>query len=559
MTKQFMMKVNRAMNKFLCFSLIFSFFLFGCTTVKQPKSVFSMPDYTEEDVLDNEIKRIKKIGEDNLELALWRSYLIKNDDLFNEYADLLFEKLKKFNSEKKVFKSWQIYKTLKTFGYEELEQKSLELKKTDGISVSEQRLYSEYLCNVPGFVVEKSLLPKNIQNCIDATVTIWVDKGIAIHNGIGYADRVLGSGFFIDKRGYLITNHHVISDMVDPKYEGYSRLYIKLASDQDTRIPAKVVGYDSILDLALLKAEVDPPYILELGSSRDLTIGDKVSAIGTPLGLHGTLTSGIVSAVDRKLFTTGNVLQIDTAVNSGNSGGPLIDQQMKVQAIVFAGIMQYQGLNFAIPVEYLRQDLPFLFYGGKRNHVWIGTYGHTYKEAGRNSGLEIQYVMPGGVAFRAGIQKGDVITSIDGNRIYSIDNAQDVLRNFCAKTVVNFCYRRDEKEYSVNIYLEERPLQPGYEIYKSDLLSTSLVPIFGMELLPVSTTFAKRFTISDVLKGSIADESGFSVLDPVSITNVEFSENNDAISVTMNTRKKKKGYLDITLRIGSALDGPYYF
>ena len=549
MTKQFMMKANKTMNRFLCFSLVFAFFLFGCTTLKQPKSVFSMPDYTEEDVLNNEIKRIKKIGEENLELALWRSYLIKNDELFNGYADLLFEKLKQLNDEKKLFESWQIFRTLKTFDY----------KKLNELSVSEQQLYSEYLYNVPGVVVEKSLLPKNIQNCIDATVTIWVDKGIAIHNGIGYADRVLGSGFFIDKRGYLITNHHVINDMVDPKYEGYSRLYVKLASDQDTRIPAKVVGYDSILDLALLKVEIDPPYILQLGSSRELHIGDKVSAIGTPLGLHGTLTSGIVSAVDRKLFTTGNVLQIDTAVNSGNSGGPLIDEQMRVQAIVFAGIMQYQGLNFAIPVEYLRQDLPFLFYGGKRNHVWIGSYGHTFKDAGKNAGLEIQYVMPGGVAFRAGLKKGDVITSIDGNKIYSIDNAQDVLRNFGAKSIVNFSYLRDGKEFSVNIYLEERPAQPGYEIYKSDLLSTSLVPIFGMELLPDSTTSSRRFVISDVLKGSVADESGFSALDPVLITDVEFSEENDAISVTMNTRKKKKGYLDITIRIGSALDSPYYF
>lgn len=546
--KQFMMKAGM-MNRFLRVSVVFVFLLAGCTTLTQPKDVFSMPDYTEEDVLNNEVKRIRKIGEQNPELALWRSLLIKNDGLCAEYSDLLFEKLKKYIEEKKLFESWQIYRTLKTVGCERL----------DELSVSEKQLYSEYIYNVPGVVVEKSLLPQSIQNCIDATVTIWVDKGIAIHNGIGYADRVLGSGFFIDRRGYLITNHHVISDMVDPKYEGYSRLYIKLASDQDTRIPAKVVGYDSVLDLALLKVEIDPPYVLQLGSSRELQIGDRVSAIGTPLGLHGTLTGGIVSAVDRKLFTTGNVLQIDTAVNSGNSGGPLIDSQMKVQAVVFAGIMQYQGLNFAIPVEYLRQDLPFLFYGGKRNHVWIGTYGHTYRKGGKNAGLEIQYVMPGGVAFRAGLQKGDIITSIDGNRIYSIDNAQDVLRNFGAKSIVKFSYERDDEENSVNLYLEERPEQPGYEIYRSDLLSTALVPILGMELQPVSASSARRFTISDVLKGSLADESGFSVLDPVSITDVEFSENKDAVSITMNTRKKKKGYLDITFRIGSVLDSPYYF
>lgn len=521
----------------------------GCSTFRQPKDVFSMPDYTEEDVRNTEIERIKKISDENLELALWRATLINEESLIDEYSLLLFKKLETYISEKKLFEALSLYKTLKTCNCKDL---SL-------LSVSQKQLYDEYFKILPSFFKDEKLLPKTIQNCIDATVTIWVDKGIAVHNGVGYADRVLGSGFFIDKRGYLITNHHVINDVVDPKYEGYSRLYIKLASDQETRIPAKVIGYDSVLDLALLKVEIDPPFILSLGSSQDLAIGDKVSAIGTPLGLHGTLTSGIVSSVDRKLFTTGSVLQIDTAVNSGNSGGPLIDSQMKVQAIVFAGIMQYQGLNFAIPVEYLKQDLPFLFNGGKRKHVWIGTYGHTKKINGKKAGLDIQYVMPGGIAFRAGLKKGDVITSIDGKNIYTIDDAQDILRNFSEKSIVQFSYVRDEKKYSVNLYLEERPLQPGYEIYKSDMLSSSFIPIFGLELTPSSSMNSRRYTVSDVLKGSIGDESGFSVLDPVLIDNVEFSQENDAISVTMSTRKKKKGYLDITFRMGSSLDSPYYF
>ena len=97
-----------------------------------------------------------------------------------------------------------------------------------------------------------------------------------------------------------------------------------------------------------------------MGSSSDLEIGDKISAIGTPVGLEGTLTSGIISSFDRKLLALGNVFQIDAAVNSGNSGGPLIDKNLKVQAIVFAGMLQLQGLNFAIPVEYLKQELGIL-------------------------------------------------------------------------------------------------------------------------------------------------------------------------------------------------------
>ena len=84
-----------------------------------------MPDYTEEDVLNNEIKRIKKIGEENPELALWRASLIHDDELFNEYADSLFEKLKQLNDEKKLFESWQIYRTLKTVGYKKLDTLSV--------------------------------------------------------------------------------------------------------------------------------------------------------------------------------------------------------------------------------------------------------------------------------------------------------------------------------------------------------------------------------------------------------------------------------------------------
>lgn len=89
--------------------------------------------------------------------------------------------------------------------------------------------------------------------------------------------------------------------------------------------------------------------------------------------------------------------------------------KMRVQAIVFAGMLQYQGLNFAIPVEYLRQDLPMMYHGGKREHPWTGSYGHTKKSGdGRTSeGLEVQYVMPGGSANRAGFSENDVITAVE--------------------------------------------------------------------------------------------------------------------------------------------------
>lgn len=523
--------------------------LSSCNTLKQPKEVYVPVDYTEQDAINAEIQRINELKKDFPVMALWRSELLKDEQTINENQENVFLLLQQAIEKKDFFSAIKYYVSLESVKYKNL----------DKINYTKNELYKNYLVDVPGLVVDKKLLPKTVADCINATVTIWVDKGIRIENGAGYADRVIGSGFFIDKRGYIVTNHHVISDLVDPKHESYTRLYIKLARDSETRIPAKVIGYDSLLDLALIKAEVEPPFILELGSSSDLQIGDKVSAIGTPLGLHGTITSGIVSAVDRKLFTTGNVLQIDAAVNSGNSGGPCIDGNMKVQAIVFAGIMQYQGLNFAIPVEYLRQDLPFLYNGGKRNHSWIGAYGHTMKEGLKNTGLEIQYVMPGGTASRADIKKSDVITFVDNKRVYSLEDMQDILRNYGSEVIISCNYQRDGESKSTLLYLDERPKYPGYEIYKSDLISNSFIPIFGMELASASGHSQRKFVISDILKGSVADESGFSVTDPVYVAGIDFSEKKDAIAIQVNTRRKKRGYLDVSIMLTSSLDSPYYF
>lgn len=545
------------MRKIFRLSLFFSLILLvfsavSCNSLGVPKEVFQIPDYTEKDIVENEKARIAALSEENPVMALWRASLLGDEETLTLYKENVATLFKKVFSEKDFIKAWKYYVSLESF-YENVEEV---------LGVSRNAVYSSFLATVPSFdpsKEEKSSLPKNMADCVNATVTIWVDKGIKIQNGVGYADRSLGSGFFISQDGYIVTNYHVISELVDPKYEGYARLFVKLAQDQENRIPAKVIGYDETLDLALLKAEVKAPFVLLLGSSKSLSVGDKVSAIGTPLGLHGTVTTGIVSAANRKLFTTGSVLQIDAAVNSGNSGGPLIDSALKVQAVVFAGIMEYQGLNFAIPVEYLKQDLPFMFAGGKRRQVWIGSYGRTKKVGETEKGLELQYVMPGGNAFRAGLLKGDVITAVDGKIVKNLERFQDILRDFTDETILPISFERDGKASTVLMYLSERPKNPGYQMFKSDLLQNSFIPIFGMELAPSSTVSSRKYVVSDVIAGSVADESGFSVDDPLTVSAVDFSKEKDVIYVGIYTRKKKKGYLDVSMRIANQLDGPYYF
>ena len=303
--------------------------------------------------------------------------------------------------------------------------------------------------------------------------------------------------------------------------------------------------------------------MFNLGSSTDLDVGDKIYAIGSPIGLERTLTSGIVSAVDRKLFSLGSVMQIDAAVNSGNSGGPCIDSNGKVQAVVFAGMLQYNGLNFAIPVEYLKMELPALYSGGKLVHSWVGAYGKTKKIMGKDSGVEVQYVLPGGSAFRSGIGVGDVIVEVDGVKVSTLDEFQNVLMKTPAKTIVKVksvseIDSENPSEKVVPIYLSSRPDSPVSAVYEGDILKNAFVPIFGLKLEPTSSN-KKKYVIRDVLKGSVGDEAGFSENDYLEIRNIKINDEKTAIIAEVYSKNRKKGYLDVNMALPATMDSPYYF
>lgn len=537
------------LKKIACLVFIFIVFL-SCSSVRDPENVYSEIDYTQEDARNEERKRILDLLEKNKVQALWRAYLLKDSETISQCEEKTLEEYNEAVEKEDWFNALRIAKSLETISSPALSK----------ISKSPSELASLSKKNVPGLSGEKSNAAKKVSSYINGTVTIWVDKGIKVERGMGFADRVIGSGFFISKDGYIVTNHHVISDLVDKKSESFSRLYIKLAEDSDTRIPAKVIGYDPEVDLALIKTEVDAPYVFTLGSSSDLDAGDKIYAIGSPVGLERTLTSGIVSATDRKLFTLGSVMQIDAAVNQGNSGGPCIDANGNVQAIVFAGMLQFEGLNFAIPVEYLKSLLPALYAGGKVLHPWLGCYGHTKKELGKDAGLEVQYVFPGASASRAKIVPGDLICEVDGQKVSTLEDMQNILMKSAAKSIIRLKYRRGEEQFlESDVYLGTRPENPGYNIYKGDIIAKSFLPIFGMQLVHVSTSNSRKYSIEQILKGSVADESGFSENDPVEIRNIKLLEDNSVIYAEIYAKNRKKGYLDGVMAIGSQLDSPYYF
>lgn len=567
---------NKKSSKFCFFFLfILNFFVFcficiSCKSINNVKNIPQPIDYDDSNVVQNEIQRINSFMESEPVRALWRAILLDDEKMIFKTKENLWNLYKNAIDEKNYYEAMKYLKSLETSGFSDSQKLASEK------SISENKSFEElsklFLQEVPGLQSDSEKKPKTIADCMDATVTIWVDRGIKVQNGSGYADIVIGSGFFIDRRGYLVTNYHVIDSMVNPKYEGFSRLYIKLLEDSDTKIPAKVVGYDSVLDLALLKVEVEPKFVLELGTSADLKIGDKVSAIGTPIGLEGTLTSGIISSTERKLMTLGNVFQLDAAVNSGNSGGPLIDENLKVQAIVFAGMLQFQGLNFAIPVEYLRQELSLMYNHCEVVHSWIGCYGHTKRNGKQKIGLEIQYVLPGSPAFLAGLKEGDVITSVDGKKVTSLEDFQFICMGYEPETLLNFTYitgySNDDLSESATVeftekngflYLDKRPKDPGYEIFKTDFIQNGFVPLFGMKMIPSSTLNKNSYTIESVIKGSAADELNFSKFDAVTVRDMKIDMENEYIFVQIYSKRKKKGFLDISMVLSSPFDNPYYF
>ena len=412
---------------------------------------------------------------------------------------------------------------------------------------------------------QRKLIPSSsrplekFSSVIDGTVTIWMDLGVKMMQGRAYANRAIGSGFFIDQRGYIITNYHVISSEVDPKYEGISKLYIKLNEDSETRISAKVVGFDKGLDIALLKTEASPLYTFSLGSSSALDVGDEIFAIGSPIGLERTLTRGIVSAEGRQLFSIGKVMQIDAALNQGNSGGPIIDRAGNVQGIAFAGMVDYEGLNFAIPVEYLTANLPYL-YLGEVKHSYIGAFGRTNKsEDGKNDGVEVLWLESNSNAKIAGLEEGDVIQKVNSYPVANLDELHKRFVEIRPHSIIELEVKKsDGNKKTLYVYADVRRDDPMLQIFRNETVENAFYPLFGLKLKRSSSVYKSKFIVESVLKGSVADESGFSENDPIQIFKTFVQEDKYILS-EVYSKKKMNGYLDAAMVLATLLDSEKLF
>jgi S1-C subfamily serine protease len=236
-----------------------------------------------------------------------------------------------------------------------------------------------------------------------------------------------GSGFVIDGEGHILTNNHVI--------EGAEKVEVKLG-DSEKEYEAEVVGTDPGTDIALLQVEAPAKELhpLTLGHSSEVEVGDPVVAIGNPFGLDRTVTSGIVSALQRQIqapngFSINHVIQTDAAINPGNSGGPLIDSGGAViginsQIATGGGGDGNVGIGFAIPIDTIRAEIDQLETNGEVEHAFLGISGGTVTpELAKalnlpvEQGVIVQQVVKNGPADKAGLEAGDTSATINGQEV----------------------------------------------------------------------------------------------------------------------------------------------
>jgi serine protease Do len=312
-----------------------------------------------------------------------------------------------------------------------------------------------------------------------------------------FTQRSLGSGFIIDKDGFILTNNHVVEETEE--------IQVKLSDG--TEFKAKVIGRDSKTDLALIRinatSSLQP---LDLGDSDTLEVGDWVLAIGSPFALGNTVTAGIVSAKYRRIGAGAydDFIQTDASINPGNSGGPLLNtsgQVVGINTAIFSGGGGSIGIGFAIPINMAKELLPQLR-KGKVVRGWLGVMVQQITPALKDKlglqseeGALVSQVTPGGPAANAGIQRGDVIISFDGKKIKNMHDLPFIVATTpVGKQVQVEVIRKGEKKtFEVKVgELKEETAAAAEEKPK---------PYLGITVEDITPEIAKQYNLSE--KGGV--------------------------------------------------------
>ena len=312
------------------------------------------------------------------------------------------------------------------------------------------------------------LEPSDDDDALDAysraVVRVVEDVGpavVSIARSGGRGPAGAGSGVVFTPDGYALTNAHVVA--------GADAL--ELGFTDGTSSPARVVGVDHATDLAVVRAGGPAPRHATFGASSKLRVGQLVVAIGNPLGFSSTVSAGVVSALGRTMRARDGrpmegIIQSDVALNPGNSGGPLVDSRGRVVGVNTAIILGAQGISFSVPIDTAKWVVGALMTAGRVRRGWLGIAGQNRpleRELVRRlglthaSGVEISSFDERGPAGRSGLRQGDVVVSIDGKPIASVDDIHRALQRWPIEGALQFGVVRERSLLVVEVTPAEAP------------------------------------------------------------------------------------------------------
>lgn len=351
----------------------------------------------------------------------------------------------------------------------------------------------------------------------------------------------LGSGFLISEDGYIITNYHVIKDG--------KKINIKLKGSE-TNFPAEIVGVDEIMDVALLKISIKNklPYV-EFDKTNNYKVGDIVIVAGNPYNLGVSVSTGIISALNRNLKMTSfdNFIQTDASINKGNSGGPMFNLRGKVIGLtsaIYSPDGSNVGIGFAMPTTDL---LPLIEELKRYGYVKRGTIGITVENVqkeifevldinNRRYGVIIVNVKTDSSAEKAGLLVSDIILKYNGKRVRNARELSLLISSTEIDSKVNLEVLRNNKIINISVKIEENKENYKYDAEYEALLSKA-VEIFDAVLIPINKTAKKRFDIQEnkgmyvlkTKKGGLADKKGIRTGDIILSINQDQAVDGDII------------------------------
>jgi serine protease Do len=300
-----------------------------------------------------------------------------------------------------------------------------------------------------------------------------------------YKRTSLGSGVIIDgKRGLILTNAHVLAKSTA----------ITVVLNYERNFDAQIIGADPDSDLAVLRiSSKDPLPAVEMGNSNDLMIGETIIAIGNPFGFSNTVTTGVISAVNRSIRTDSAVyhdfIQLDASINPGNSGGALLNINGELIGINTAIYAKAQGIGFAIPINKAKRIVSDLIQYGEVVQIWLGITVQNldkrlaqYLKASEHKGVIVKDVSKKGPGFKAGIQDGDIILSVGSRSTPSVEHYHTAMKNYAKGAVIKIKLWRNNKVISVStkaaVFPEKLAMELAFKLLGVKIENLSLTKRF---------------------------------------------------------------------------------